>query len=543
MSTSIPSTNFYEILGVSKTADKDELRKSYKKLVLKWHPDKNPDNLKVAEQKFKDVQEAYNCLTDDIKRINYDRWGHPNGPKPTPPPPPPKNTSSSTQNTTQNGSQNAGSSKKTKFTFAGASSSSFTNKASGEGAHKFKGYSYNDFKEYMEGQTNQTKTGNKKSSGPSSKKPFFRKTNSDIFEDFDFGFDFETQFKPRSAFDLEEELRKLAKSTKRKKPKPFEFHKHKDGFLDELSELAEESDDKYSWDNDFTKKYDETDVSKKAFNRNSKKMAFKLKRKIDEHFGDDEKDDRDLEERGKKKEKKGMFQTFGEKNPAFEEAKTAGAKRYGRDVPDFMYEPVNKKSQGMAADLGVEDFNLGTPMGLFKKSNSRFGQQLRGSKKVTVLPNGRIRKESGVGAGRTNRRANSYAPKSRNMEGMEGPFYGGQDFGLGGGFEEDPDVADLRDANPNNFGRGQPFTAFTSHNPPKTRPRFGRASSNIDNNTPFSNNPFDKPFGAAFSSPFSSNMNYEEEIAEDYQDLGYGGYKASQARMMGGRFKAGGWNR
>jgi molecular chaperone DnaJ len=67
--------DFYEILGVAKTADADELKRVYRKLAMQYHPDRNPDD-KSAEQKFKDISEAYDVLKDDQKRAAYDRFGH-----------------------------------------------------------------------------------------------------------------------------------------------------------------------------------------------------------------------------------------------------------------------------------------------------------------------------------------------------------------------------------------------------------------------------------------------------------------------------------
>lgn len=67
--------DYYEILGVSKTATADEMKKAYRKLALKYHPDHNPDN-KEAEQNFKELNEAYEVLRDADKRAAYDRYGH-----------------------------------------------------------------------------------------------------------------------------------------------------------------------------------------------------------------------------------------------------------------------------------------------------------------------------------------------------------------------------------------------------------------------------------------------------------------------------------
>ena len=67
--------DFYEILGVSKSANESEIKKAYRKLALKYHPDKNPDD-KASEDKFKEAAEAYEVLSDSDKRARYDRFGH-----------------------------------------------------------------------------------------------------------------------------------------------------------------------------------------------------------------------------------------------------------------------------------------------------------------------------------------------------------------------------------------------------------------------------------------------------------------------------------
>ncbi|AKC60292.1 molecular chaperone DnaJ [Blochmannia endosymbiont of Camponotus (Colobopsis) obliquus] len=68
-------SDYYEILGVSKDADERDIKRSYKRLAIKFHPDRNPGNAE-AEAKFKEIKEAYEVLTDPQKRAAYDRYGH-----------------------------------------------------------------------------------------------------------------------------------------------------------------------------------------------------------------------------------------------------------------------------------------------------------------------------------------------------------------------------------------------------------------------------------------------------------------------------------
>jgi molecular chaperone DnaJ len=67
--------DYYEVLGVSQDAPDQEIKSAYRKLALKYHPDKNPHD-KGAEERFKEAAEAYSILSDSEKRARYDRYGH-----------------------------------------------------------------------------------------------------------------------------------------------------------------------------------------------------------------------------------------------------------------------------------------------------------------------------------------------------------------------------------------------------------------------------------------------------------------------------------
>jgi molecular chaperone DnaJ len=68
--------DYYDVLGVSRTASEEEIKKAYRKLALKYHPDKNPENRGDAEERFKELVEAYQVLSDGQRRGLYDRFGH-----------------------------------------------------------------------------------------------------------------------------------------------------------------------------------------------------------------------------------------------------------------------------------------------------------------------------------------------------------------------------------------------------------------------------------------------------------------------------------
>ncbi len=71
--------DYYELLGVSKDASEGDLKKAFRQLAMKYHPDRNPGD-KASEEKFKEINEAYSCLSDPAKRANYDRYGSAEGP-------------------------------------------------------------------------------------------------------------------------------------------------------------------------------------------------------------------------------------------------------------------------------------------------------------------------------------------------------------------------------------------------------------------------------------------------------------------------------
>jgi len=76
----VPSTNhkrdYYEVLGVSRSATEEDLKKAYRRAAMDWHPDRNPDRKHEAEERFKELTEAYGVLMDPQKRAAYDRYGH-----------------------------------------------------------------------------------------------------------------------------------------------------------------------------------------------------------------------------------------------------------------------------------------------------------------------------------------------------------------------------------------------------------------------------------------------------------------------------------
>ena len=75
--------DFYKLLNVNRFSSQDEIRRNFKKLVIKWHPDKNnqsDEQREYAEKMFKDINEAYSILSDEKKKLIYDNGGHPDDP-------------------------------------------------------------------------------------------------------------------------------------------------------------------------------------------------------------------------------------------------------------------------------------------------------------------------------------------------------------------------------------------------------------------------------------------------------------------------------
>src|SRR4030095_13903519 len=75
MWSAMSKRDFYQVLGVARNATEDAIKKAYRRLAMKYHPDRNPDD-KEAEEKFKEAKEAYEVLTDAQKRAAYDQHGH-----------------------------------------------------------------------------------------------------------------------------------------------------------------------------------------------------------------------------------------------------------------------------------------------------------------------------------------------------------------------------------------------------------------------------------------------------------------------------------
>ena len=69
-------TDYYDILGVSKSASPDEIKKAYRKQALEWHPDRHKDDKEAAEKRFKEINESYQVLSNPQKRTAYDNYGH-----------------------------------------------------------------------------------------------------------------------------------------------------------------------------------------------------------------------------------------------------------------------------------------------------------------------------------------------------------------------------------------------------------------------------------------------------------------------------------
>lgn len=71
----VRDSKYYDLLGISSDADEATIKRAYRKQAMKWHPDRNPDNLEKAEEKFRDVAAAYEVLVDGDKRKLYDQVG------------------------------------------------------------------------------------------------------------------------------------------------------------------------------------------------------------------------------------------------------------------------------------------------------------------------------------------------------------------------------------------------------------------------------------------------------------------------------------
>src|SRR3989344_8709893 len=69
-------SDYYDILGVTKSASADEIKKAYRKQALEWHPDRHKDDKEAAEKRFKEINEAYQILSDPQKKQAYDQFGH-----------------------------------------------------------------------------------------------------------------------------------------------------------------------------------------------------------------------------------------------------------------------------------------------------------------------------------------------------------------------------------------------------------------------------------------------------------------------------------
>src|SRR3990170_3353499 len=69
-------SDYYDILGVTKNSSADEIKKAYRKQALEWHPDRHKDDKEAAERRFKEINEAYQVLSDSQKRQAYDQFGH-----------------------------------------------------------------------------------------------------------------------------------------------------------------------------------------------------------------------------------------------------------------------------------------------------------------------------------------------------------------------------------------------------------------------------------------------------------------------------------